>query len=170
MPDITDKQKAFEFQLDILKKELDVLNSCIDKIDTLTQGYKYWTIGLWSGSIILALGKDATDFKGKFLLTAIIPILFWVLDAGWRGIQRRFIYRTGKISNFINSPNYLQSFETKEIIGLKLYDLTVNLFDDDDEKNKFKQFISFKKTFRFKTVAIFYLGLILISIGLYFYK
>jgi len=161
-----EKQIAFEFQLELIKKELDILNNCIDKIDTVTQGFKNWTILLWSGSVILAFGKDATEFQGKYLLTAIIPFLFWVLDAWWRRIQREFIFRNNKISDFFNSPNFAQSFQQNEIIGLRMYDLRGS---KSGEKQEYKRFTSLKRAFLFKTVGVFYLGLILISCGLYVY-
>jgi hypothetical protein len=162
----TDKQPAFEFQLDLIKRELDILNSCIDKIDTVTQGFKNWTILLWSGSVILAFGKDATEFQGKYLLTAIIPLLFWVLDAWWRRIQREFIFRNNKISDFFNSPDFTRSFEQKEIIGLRMYDLRGSKSGD---KQHYEKFTSLKRAFLFKTVGVFYLGLILISCSLFVY-
>ena len=73
---------AFYFQLEMLKKELDHLNSSIDKIDNITQSIKYWTIGLWGGAIVLALGKDneTTHFHGHYLSTTVIPLLFWFID------------------------------------------------------------------------------------------
>lgn len=166
MENSTFKEKAFQFQLEILKNELDTINKCIDKIDTLTHGFKNWTILLWGGSIILALGKDATDFKGKFILTAVAPILFWFLDAWWRRIQREFIYRNNDISKFFNNDNYQKSFEQQKIIGLVMYDLRST---NSNSKKNYKDFTSFKRAFLFRSVGIFYFGLILISIGLQLY-
>jgi hypothetical protein len=160
----SDKEASFNFQLEILKKELDILNNTIDKIDTLTQGLKNWTIGLWSGAIILAFGANGTtNFKGEFLLPALIPFLFWLLDAWWRRTQRGFIYRVEKISDFLNDPNYFESFKEKRIIGLRLYDLRGRKTGNITDYNKF---VSPKKTFLFKSVGLFYFGLIIFSIAL----
>ncbi|MNQ61288.1 hypothetical protein D3C85_756010 [compost metagenome] len=154
MIDTINNGKAFDFQLEILKYELETINKCIDKIDILTHSFKNWTILLWGGSIILALGKDATDFKGKFILTAITPLLFWLLDAWWRRIQREFIFRNN------------ETFEEKKIIGLVIYDLRSS---KTSNKKSYKNFTSIKRALLFRSVGLFYFGLILISIGLYVY-
>ncbi|MNY22855.1 hypothetical protein D3C86_1564950 [compost metagenome] len=112
------------------------------------------------------MGKDATDFKGKFILTAITPLLFWLLDAWWRRIQREFIFRNNEISQFFNSANYLKSFEEKKIIGLVIYDLRSS---KTSNKKSYKNFTSIKRALLFRSVGLFYFGLILISIGLYVY-
>jgi hypothetical protein len=157
------QQNAFVFQLEMVKKELDHLNSSIDKIDTITQSIKYWTIGLWSGSILLAIGniKDTTHFQGHYLSTAIIPLLFWFVDGWYRRIQRGFIFRVIEISKFLNGPDFTTSFDKQILVGFYLFDLRGRMSGNRQDLLKFT---SIWKTLFFPSVAIFYLGLILFSI------
>ena len=165
--EITSKNRAFEFQLDLIKQELQTLQTTIDKFDDLTQKCKNWTILLWGSAVILALGgKEQTDFKGGFIFTVIIPLLFWILDAWWRRNQRMFIFRMSLISEFLNGPAYLTSFERSQIVGLKLFDLKAN---DIAVKNEREKFSSLRRTLLFKSVVIFYGGLILFSMFLQLY-
>lgn len=160
---MNDRQSAFAFQLDILKKELDHLNSSIDKIDTITQSIKYWTIGLWSGAILLAIGKEkeVTHFQGHYLYTTTIPLLFWFVDGWYRRIQRGFIYRTVQISKFLNSSDFIISFEKQILVGLHLFDLRGRMSGENRELLKFT---SIWKTLFFPSVCIFYMSLIIFSV------
>ena len=154
---------AFYFQLEMLKKELDHLNSSIDKIDNITQSIKYWTIGLWGGAIVLALGKDneTTHFHRHYLSTTVIPLLFWFIDGWYRRIQRGFIFRVIQISKFLNSPDFTTSFEKQFLVGFYIFDLRSRISGNQQELLKFT---NIWKILFFPSVAIFYIGLILCSI------
>ncbi len=91
----------------LLVKELDLIDSSIRQMDDITKGIKEWSIGTWTASIGFSLVTD--ELKTYIALTAIIPFLFWLVDASYRRVQSQFIDRHGEIQSFINS-NEFESF------------------------------------------------------------
>jgi hypothetical protein len=99
---------AFEYRLEMLKKELDAIESSIRKIDDIGNSVKNWAIVTWTGSIAVLLGKPELH---KFVFfTAMPPLMFMIVDAFWRTNQRRFVYRQGQISDLLNSKKLDQAF------------------------------------------------------------
>ena len=166
--------KAFEYKLDMLKIEFDQINQAIARIDQITQTTKNWAVLTWAGSIALALGKGQQGLRPYIILTTLIPILFWVVDAFWRRLQRTFIFRSAKIAEFVNSPNFVESFQAKDLVNFSLLDLRgkqyKNLHDCKVGGQDYTEFSNFKKTFNFKEVKYFYLPLSALSfiLGLIF--
>src|SRR4051812_24955470 len=94
------KRAAFEYQLEMLKLEIDVVNTTIRQMDDISKSFKEWTITLWAASVGGALVKPGLD---RFVwATAAIPLLFWIVDSYHRVIQRRFIWRSLTIMDFLN--------------------------------------------------------------------
>lgn len=150
---------AFEYQLELLKVELDQVNSSIRQMDEITKSIKDWAIVTWTFSLGASLSNEKlTTFIG---LTAIIPLVFWLVDAQYRQIQSRFIYRIKQISDFLNSTRFNQSFNEQRFIDFKIMDPMAlkSRGQSDYESN-----VSISKTLRFRSVFYLYLGLILVSI------
>jgi len=51
------KDDAFAFRLEMLKKELDFIDSSIRKIDDIGNSIKNWAILSWTGAIAIILGN-----------------------------------------------------------------------------------------------------------------
>jgi len=92
--------------------------------------------------------------------------LFWFVDAWYRKIQRSFIFRKTKISEFLNSEKLKESFKKQELVGFKLIDLRGRKSGREYEYSKFT---SNWKTLLFHSVFVFYLGLIFFSIVISLY-
>jgi hypothetical protein len=105
------EHERFAFQLEILKKELDSIDSSIRKIDDIGNSIKNWAVIVWTGSIAIILRQS--ELYGYVAFSAIPPLLFMILDAHWRKLQRRFMYRQKLISDFLNSPQLDQAFQTR---------------------------------------------------------
>jgi hypothetical protein len=152
------KDDAFAFRLEMLKKELDFIDSSIRKIDDIGNSIKNWAILSWTGAIAIILGKP--ELYGYVVFSAIPPLLFMMLDAHWRKIQRRFIYRQGLISNFLNSPELDEAFQTRT--------LNFPIFDPFARKYKqhidFNEYISIRRILVFPTVSLIYVGLAVLSL------
>jgi len=104
---------AFEYQLDILKIELDQINSAIRQMDEITKTIKERAIFTWAASLGIVLAtKNLNPFIG---LTAMIPIAFWIVDTEYRYVQSRFIYRNDTISNFLDGETFKQSFDEQKL-------------------------------------------------------
>lgn len=152
---------AFGLRLEILKKELDFIDGAIRKIDDIGSGVKNWAILTWSGSVAALLSK--LELHQYAAWTAIPPLVFWLADAHWRKIQRRFLFRQGQISDFLNGPGLERSFLTGK--------LEIDVLDPIARRTKSAQllrFISLRRTLSFATVSLIYLGLSALSLLLAF--
>lgn len=155
---MTKGDDSFAFRLEILKKELDFIDNSIRKIDDIGNSIKNWAILAWTGSIAAILGRP--ELHGYILFSAVPPLVFMLVDAYWRSIQRRFTYRQSQIANFLNSSKLDESFQTRT--------LDFDLFDPIARKSgqspDFRRFISVSRVLRFPTVSLLYMGLAALSI------
>ncbi len=160
----TAKITAFEYQLELLKVELNQIDSAIRQMDDITKSIKDWAIVTWTFSLGSTL--QIGGLKPYIGLTAIIPLLFWMVDARYRRIQKRFIYRLNQISNFLNDERLIQSFDEQKLINFRLLDPRAKKSHDDD----YDSYISMFRILRFGSVAYLYFGLILISLLIHFLR
>ena len=158
------KITAFEYQLEILKVELNQIDSAIRQMDDITKSIKDWAIVTWTVSVGVALKENPGTI---IALTAIIPFLFWIVDARYRKIQRSFIYRLNLISDFLNNEKLLtQSFKEQRLIDFTLLDPRAK----KNHGENYNSYICIFRTLRFGSVGNLYIGLIIISLLLYFMK
>jgi hypothetical protein len=159
-------KESFLYQLDILKMEIQGIEKIVSRMDDMAQATKNWTISIWTGSLAIALSQP--DFRKYILITAVSPILFWYIDAYFRRLQRRSIFRGRKISEFLNSSKLVESFERNQFIDFTISDSTGSQYRGMRE---YKEFVSLKQTALFPEVGIFYFVLIIISIilGVFFF-
>jgi len=153
------KKKAFDFQLEILKIEIELTNQAISRIDEITQTTKNWTVVIWSSSMALCLSR--IELQNFIIFTAIIPFLFWLIDGLWRYYCEAFIFRQDKISDFLNDYRLLKSFEQKQFADFIVLDPRGQHYRKDID---YKKTVNFFKSLFLGEVWIFYLGLISISI------
>jgi hypothetical protein len=143
-------QDAFAFRLEMLKKELDDIGDSI----------KNWAILSWAGSISIILGKP--ELYRYVAFSAIPPLLFMMLDAHWRRAQRRFIYRQGLISKFLNSPELDAAFETRQL-NFYVFDPFAREYSSEID---FKRYTAMRRILVFPTVSMLYVGLAVLSMGI----
>lgn len=155
----SEEDRTFQFQLEFLKLEFESINHVIGRIDEITQATKKWAIAVWAGAIALLLGKP--ELSKHLALTAVLPLMFWFIDAQWRQIQRSFIFRVEQISAFLNDERLRDSFRQKRVTGLRLLDPRAKNARGTPE---YHAFVSVGRTVRFTEIAAFYLGLSLLSI------
>ena len=151
--------QCFNYQLDFLKLEYESINEIIKRVDEITQTIKNWTLLIWAGSLSLALGQ--TNFRQFVILTAVLPLPFWFVDAWWRGIQRTCIFRIRKISEFLNGPSLAESFQQQKLINFKILDPRGLQYRGSDE---YKAYSHVGRTMRFKEVGGFYITLVAFSL------
>jgi hypothetical protein len=159
--DSTPQGVSLTYLLDILKMEIESINNIIDRMDGITQTTKNWAIVTWAGSVALSLTESS--LRAYISLTAILPLIFWYIDAHWRYLQWRSIYRLNKIHDFLNSESLQQSFVQNKLVDFKVLDPIGRQYSDDAE---YKSAVSIRRTRKFATVRIFYLTLVFISLGL----
>jgi hypothetical protein len=132
-----DRDDSFQYQLDFLKLEFDTINKSVERIDGITQTVKNWAVGAWAGSIAVLFNAKRPDLIG---LTAVLPLVFWFADAWWRGIQRSFIFRSEKISEFLNGDLLQESFRERRLVGFTLLDPRGRQYADSEEHRRFQAF------------------------------
>ena len=162
---VKEAKEVLNFQLEILKTEIDFTNQAISRIDEITQTTKNWTVVIWGGSIAVALGQS--DLRIYIIYTAIIPLLFWFIDALWRLYLEGFIFRQDKISEFLNDSRLIESFKQGHLVEFTLLYPRGRQYR---KSNEYKKSVNLWRAINLGEVSIFYVGLIMVSIaaGLYF--
>lgn len=157
------KMKMLEYQLDILKLEIETINSTIRQMDAMTEKIKNWAILIWAA----ATGATITtpDMNPYIAFTAAIPLAFWFVDAWYRRIQRRFIWRSSQISGFLNDGRLAKSFENEKIIDFVLFDPASRTSRGQAD---YEDFISVRRTMRFESLYLIYSFLITMSLLAWF--
>ena len=148
---------AFDYRLDLLKKELDFIDSSIRKIDDIANGTKNWAILTWTGSIAVILGRP--ELYTYVFITAFPPLLFLLVDAHWRNNQRRFIFRQECIRDYLNSPKFDEDY-SKRCLSFEIFD---PFSRKTTEREALLAFISVRRIIKFPTVYMIYCGLALLS-------
>lgn len=120
---------------DLLLKEIELIHSGIKNLDDLIHKTKNFAVVLWGGSISVILGQmgGSTDNASLFLLlTAVIPVLFWIMDFNWRRHLRLASEREKIISRFINGPAFKEWLATGETTPrFPLYDTVGWIYTTD---------------------------------------
>lgn len=154
--------ESFKYRLEMLRMEVELIDRIIARFDQYTQTTKNWAIVIWAGSIALSL--SSVDLRKYIILTAILPLLFWFIDAWWRRLQKRSILRQSKIEKFLNSERFVDSFRQKKLIDdFKVLDPIGRQYRGTSE---YKSSIKFWRIIKYREISIFYGGLMLISIAL----
>lgn len=146
-------------QLDILKLEIEAIDKAIAQQDEFTKNIKQWAIVAWSAAIGGALTTD--DLRPFVGASAAIPMLFWFVDTWHRRIQRKFIWRNIAISRFLNDGRLSKSIDAGHLVDFSLLDPKSRL----DKGSEYEKFTSWKHVMSFRSVAILYCGMILISVA-----
>ncbi len=159
------RKEAFQYQLELLKMEVQSIDNIIARLDGMAQATKNWAIGIWTGSIAITLSQP--ELRKFVIVSAVTPILFWYVDGYFRRLQTRSIFRSRKISEFLNSESLVKSFEQNGLVDLIVFDTTGVQYRGTQE---YKEFASLRRTLNFREVRDFYWVLILISIvmGVFF--
>ncbi|HEX7154436.1 MAG TPA: hypothetical protein VF618_23320 [Thermoanaerobaculia bacterium] len=148
---------ALNYQLEMLKVEIETINSTIRQMDDISKSLKEWTVTIWAASVGGAL---ATNGLSRYVwATSAIPILFWIVDSYHHVVQRRFIWRGLEVMDFLNDERLTESFRQKRIVGFAVFDVGARRFRDP----RFYKFTAWWRVALFRTISVLYLGLTLLS-------
>jgi len=150
---MADSKRLLDIQLEMLNAELNHIGGAIRQHDEITKSVKNWAVVTWTASIGLALKEP--DLHRFLWITAIVPLVFWVVDGSFRRIQRSFIGRVREISNFVKSP----AFRTA---GEKGAPLEFPLLLMRRKAANFKD--TLPGTMLFRSVSLLYVGLAACSV------
>ena len=148
----------FEYQLDILKVEIETINASIRQMDKMGESIKNWAILIWAAATGAAISQD--KLNSYIALTATIPLAFWLVDTWYRRIQRKFIWRSIQISKFLNDGRFSQSFEQQQLVGFDLFDPKSRL----DQSDEYDRFVGWRRVMMFRSLSLLYLSLATMSV------
>ena len=147
-PVSTSNARAFDYQFDLLKVELDLVDSTIRQHDEITKSIKNWAIVTWIASMGAALSNS--DFHAYIWLVAGVALLFWIVDALFRRIQKTFIERSQEIAEYINSDSFRDHAASGEPMSFELMKMRCRPENWP---------ASYFAIFRYYSVAALYVGL-----------
>jgi len=137
-------ESLFEYQSQLLLKEIEIIQLKISTFDDLSFKIKGWAITLWSAIIIWGYKNSNYDF----LIVAIIVVFsFWLVDAYFKTYQKRFRLRIRTIEDFINSNdtykdnNLKSSFDKRSFDEIMIFDPIGRLSKDYNDSYRRKYFI-----------------------------
>lgn len=157
MPDF--HQQSFNYQLDCLKIEIDLVDKAISRAETITQNVKNFSVVVWIASITVFLGQS--ELKKFVILTAILPILFLFIDAWWLHEHRGAFLRMNKIKKFLNSEDLTESFKQQKLVNFTILD---TLGEQYRGTKQYEAYTSVKRIIFYKEILLLYLGLATASV------
>jgi hypothetical protein len=151
------------YQLEMLRDEFKAVNETIRTGDDITKSIKEWAITVW----VAAVGGSLIDaeFQRFVVFTAVIPLVFWMVDTWHRVIQRRFIWRGMRIMDFLNDGGLKKSFAAGHVVDFDVLDVGSRRETDP----RFKVFTSWRRVMLFRTLSLLYASLAIISIAIWIY-
>ena len=158
------QKDLFEFKLDLLKKELDLISSVIGRYDSILFQIKGWAITLWIAVVGFGLqGRLIT----VFILAFFIPVLFCFIELEFKRIQRQYIFRGNKLEKFLRNDDQLtKAFEERKIPeNPGVWDPNAHDIGKLSEtKKEYEKKISRWTILRFPNVYLFYMIIITLTI------
>jgi len=148
------QEKSFNYQLECLKLEIDLVDREITRMETITQNVKNFSIVTWAGGITVFLGQDA--LRKYVIFTALLPLLFWFVDAWWIHLHAGVKLRLKKINEFINGENLSESFKQQRLVEFTVLDI---LGEQYRETKEYKLITNVLKIMEYKELRFLYGGL-----------
>jgi hypothetical protein len=150
---VAETKRLVDIQLEMLNAELNHIGGAIRQHDEITKSVKNWTVVTWTASIGLSLKEQ--DLHRFVWMTAIVPLMFWVVDGSFRRIQRAFIVRVQEISDYVNSPTFRMAAEKGSPLDFPLLLM----------RRKARNFTNtLLGAMLFRSVSLLYVGLALCSL------
>ncbi len=158
-PILESQKQSFAFQVECLKMEIDILERSISRRETITQSIKNFAIVSWGAALTVMIGQG--DLRKYVIITAILPVMFWLVDAWWFYLYRGDSFRFRKIKEFVNSPDLELSYRHQRLVNFTVLDTSGKQYENTKE---YKKFVNFRKILFFKEMLLLYGGLITLSL------
>jgi hypothetical protein len=153
---VAEPKRLLDIQLEMLNAELNHIGGAIRQHDEITKSIKNWAVVTWTASIGLSLKE--TDLHPFIWMTAIVPLVFWVVDGSFRRIQRTFIARVREIADYMNSSPFRLAAEKGFPLDLPLLLMRRKTTDFKD---------THLGAMLFGSVSLLYIGLALCSLAVW---
>ena len=153
------RMPLIDHQVKLLELEIQTINSSIRQMDEIAKNIKQWTVTLWTASVGATLA--APNLAPYTAAAAIVPLLFLFVEVSYRRIQRRFIWRSERIGEFINDGRFASGVSRGDLgASFRLWDPS-GVYTADPS---YRRFIGVRTVMRFQSIRFFYGGLALLSL------
>lgn len=153
------QDQVFQYQLDLLKIEIDLVDRSIARDEARAQNVKNFAVVVWAASITVFLGQD--DLRRFVIFTASLPILFWFLDAWWTRLRMGAHVRSLKIEEFVHSQRFVDSFKERKFVDFEVLNASGSQYRNTDQ---FKKWSKLSRIMGFKEMLFLYGGLTAFSL------
>ena len=163
-------------QIDLLLKELEIIQFKITEYDKLSFKIKGWSITLWTGIILWGIYALLPGILIS-IIQGIALSIFWFLDTLFKIYQRYHVVRLEWIQDFVNQKNNFAdsglSDEIKKgrISNLLFFDVNSRMGSQYDNvfKDLLKRKTNILRCLFVRNIFPIYIGLILVGIyiGIY---
>lgn len=104
-------EDLFSYQLELLQKEMEMLQNSIRGYDSIVFTIKGWAITVFSGIVLFAIDKQK-PFLYLFCMASVLA--FWMTDAFYKSIQNILISRYRTIERFLQSSDFEQAMANRD--------------------------------------------------------
>ena len=153
------QNEATKYRLECLKQEISQIDGVIGRLETYSQNARNFAAVLWIGSLTILSGQDS--LKPFVLATAIVPILFWIIDARWIQLAKGPITRYQAISQFVNSEQLEAALLSGHIEGHQVLDVMGRQYHSD---RSYRRRVNIWRVLTYRTLYLYYGLMIFISI------
>lgn len=163
------ENSVLDVQVEMLRKEYDMVQEEIREFSKKSQSCRNWTITLWAGSIAFAISPSEGNARSFIILSILFPLMFWLQDIKWTQLQRIFIFRGRAISNFFGGEAFIRSVSLGHIVRFDMNGLRKTLDYELFKDSEYKKFASFWRVMFFGTKVTFYPVLMIATLIIHAY-
>jgi hypothetical protein len=153
------QNEATKYRLECLKQEISQIDGVIGRLETYSQNARNFAAVLWIGSLTILSGQDS--LKPFVFATAIIPVLFWIIDARWIHLAKGPITKYQAISEFVNSGQLETAILSGSIEGFQVLDVMGRQHHSDQS---YQRRTKMWRVLTYRTLYLYYGLMISISI------
>jgi hypothetical protein len=101
----------FEYKYNLLIKEWDYTQNHIGRFDTILYNIRGWAVTLFG----IVLSISVSQKTPHLVLFNIIPVLlFWIMDALNKNFQRKFIFRSKAIEEYLSGDDFKEDIQSRK--------------------------------------------------------
>lgn len=149
----------FSYRLELLQKEMEMLQNGIRGYDSIVFTIKGWAITVFSGIILFAVDKQK-PFLYLFCIASVLA--FWLIDAFYKSTQNCLIIRYSKIETFLRSPEFEQVMSSQDFGTFR-----VPYFQEGFALNKHQRFRLLQQAAFQGHTFLLYAFLLILAMGMF---
>lgn len=101
-----------ETKVAIIRQELSMAQSSMDKYDDIIFKIRGWEVTIWSALMVVFFQSG----KSLVLLIAVVaPLMIWSFDTLYKSFRQSYRARREKISSYLSSENFEKEFKSGKI-------------------------------------------------------